>query len=122
MRSKPQQTGIAKILLALKYSLSGIQFVFKNEWAFRAELLMCTFLMPVIYIIDLNKIEKLFLISSLFFVLLAELMNSAIEAVVDRISGKDHSLSKAAKDIGSSLVLLSFIYFGCVCLIILLWE
>jgi len=119
MRHKPQQTTLTKIPLALKYSWNGIKFLLKNELAFRMEVALCAALAPAIYLFEISKIEKLFLISSLFIILLMEMVNSAIEAVVDRISSEWHPLSKAAKDIGSCLVLVSFVYSALVWFIVL---
>jgi diacylglycerol kinase (ATP) len=109
---KPVGSGIKRILKAFIYSYDGFSESFKSEAAFRQELALCIALLVVALLLPVSIIEKLFLISTLFLVLLMELVNTAIEAVVDRISDKIHPLSKKAKDIGSLLVLLSFVYLG----------
>ncbi len=116
---KSTQTGIFRILKAFQYSWDGFKAVFKSEAAFRQEFLLSIILIPVIFIFDFSWIARLFLVSSLVLILLMELINSAIEVVVDRISEKHHPLSKVAKDIGSLLVLVSFIYFGFVLFMVL---
>lgn len=112
---KTGDSGIKRIVKAFGYSCDGFVETLKSEAAFRQELLLCAVLLIVVFLLPaVTIIEKLFLISTLFFVLLTELVNTAIEAVVDRISDKIHPLSKKAKDVGSLLVLLSFIYLGIV--------
>lgn len=107
---KPGKKGISRIKDAFKYSWHGFKATFKTEEAFRQELFLCAILLPIAFFLDVSKVERLFLISSLIIVLLMELVNSAVEAVVDRISDDYHDLSKKAKDIGSLLVLVSFSY------------
>ncbi|MDR2099212.1 MAG: diacylglycerol kinase [Campylobacteraceae bacterium] len=111
---KTGDSGIKRILKAFIYSSEGFWESIKSEAAFRQELLLCALLLVVALLLPVSVVEKLFLISTLFLVLLMELVNTAIEAVVDRISDKIHPLSKKAKDVGSLLVLLSFIYLGIV--------
>jgi diacylglycerol kinase (ATP) len=107
---KTGDKGIKRILKAFIYSYEGFKEAFKTEAAFRQELLLCIVLFIVAIFIPATVIEKLFLISSLFIILLTELVNTAIEAVVDRISDEKHDLSKKAKDVGSLMVLIAFIY------------
>ncbi|MDR0762138.1 MAG: diacylglycerol kinase [Campylobacteraceae bacterium] len=116
---KTGDKGIKRILKAFIYSTEGFLESVKSEAAFRQELVLCAVLLVVALLLPISTIEKLFLISSLFLVLLMELVNTAIEAVVDRISSEIHPLSKKAKDIGSLLVLLSFIYLGLVWAVII---
>ncbi|MDR1007756.1 MAG: diacylglycerol kinase [Campylobacteraceae bacterium] len=111
---KTGDKGVKRILKAFVYSAEGFWESVKSEEAFRQELALCAVLLIIALLLPISIIEKLFLISSLFLVLLMELINTAIEAVVDRISDEIHPLSKKAKDIGSLLVLLSFIYLGLV--------
>ncbi|MDR2080626.1 MAG: diacylglycerol kinase [Campylobacteraceae bacterium] len=111
---KTGDSGIKRIFKAFIYSCDGFIESVKSEAAFRQELALCVVLLIVALLLPVTIIEKLFLISTLFCVLLMELVNTAIEAVVDRISDKIHPLSKKAKDVGSLLVLLSFIYLGIV--------
>ncbi|MDR3178088.1 MAG: diacylglycerol kinase [Campylobacteraceae bacterium] len=107
---KTGDTGIKRILKAFTYSYDGFKDVFKTEAAFRQELLLCAVLFAAVFFVSANIIERLFLISALFLILLMEIVNSAIEAVVDRISDEKHYLSKKAKDAGSLMVLVAFIY------------
>ncbi|MDR1460223.1 MAG: diacylglycerol kinase [Campylobacteraceae bacterium] len=107
---KPGDKGIKRILKAFVYSYEGFKEAFRTEAAFRQELLLCGVLFVAAIFMPITIIEKLFLISSLFIILLMELVNTAIEAVVDRISGEKHHLSKKAKDTGSLMVLVAFMY------------
>lgn len=107
---KHQYSGIRRIFEAFKNSFDGFLYVLKEEEAFRQDLLLCSVLFVVVYFLPVLKVEKIILCSGMFFVLFAELVNSGIEACIDRISLEWHSLSKAAKDIGSLLVFLSFVY------------
>ena len=107
---KTNRKGLSRILYAFKYSYEGFLATFKSEAAFRQDLLVCLILAPIAILLNINVLEKIFLISTLFFVLFAELVNTAIEMVIDRISNEIHPLSKIAKEIGSCLVLLSFCY------------
>lgn len=108
---KHEYKGIRRILSAFKNSFDGFLFAFREEEAFRQDLLVFVISLSFIFVFDFSLMERLFLFSSLLFILFAELTNSAIEACIDRISPEWHKLSKAAKDIGSLLVFLSFIYF-----------
>ncbi len=107
---KHQYKGFKRILSAFKNSFDGLKYVIREEEAFRQDLVVCAILFIVTYFLPVLKVEKIILCSGMFFVLFAELTNSAIEACIDRISSEWHALSKAAKDIGSLLVLISFIY------------
>ena len=107
---KSNKKGIKRILKAFTYSFDGFKSVFETEEAFKQELFLCIFLFIVIILLKITYLEKLLLISSLFFIIIAELINTAIEVVIDRISDEYHILSKKAKDIGSLLVLIAFIY------------
>ena len=107
---KTTKKGIARILNAFKYSYDGFISAFKSEEAFRQDILVCTILAPTAIFLPITIVEKLFLFSSLFLIVLAELTNTAIEMTIDRISDEIHPLSKIAKDIGSCLVLISFLY------------
>lgn len=107
---KTNKTGIARILNAFKYSFDGFIAAFRSEEAFRQDILVCIILTPVAIFLNITAVEKLFLFSSLFAIVFAELVNTAIEMTIDRISDEIHPLSKIAKDIGSCLVLVSFMY------------
>ena len=110
---KHEYTGIKRILSAFKNSFDGFIYAFKEEEAFRQDLLLCLALLVCSFFLNVSTTEHTLLIFSLIFVLFAELTNSAIEACIDRISAEWHQLSKAAKDIGSLIVLTSFINLIC---------
>ena len=116
---KSSKKGIKRILKAFTYSFDGFKSVFKTEEAFRQELFLCIFLFIIAVFLKITYLEKLLLISSLFFIIIVELINTAIEVVIDRISDEYHILSKKAKDIGSLLVLITFIYAIIVWMIII---
>lgn len=107
---KPGKKGISRLLHAFKYSFDGFIAAFKSEEAFRQDILVCVILAPIAIILPVTIVEKLFLFSSLFLIVLAELINTAIEMIIDRISHEIHPLSKISKDIGSCIVLVSFMY------------
>ena len=107
---KTTKKGIVRILNAFRYSYDGFIATFKSEEAFREDILVCIILAPIAIFSPITIIEKLFLFSSLFLIILAELTNTAIEMIIDRISDEIHPLSKIAKDIGSCIVLVSFLY------------
>ena len=104
---KPGKTGIARIIAAGGYSWQGLRAAFKYEAAFRQELLLVLILIPMAFWLADNAMESALMISSLFIVLIAEIINSAIEAVVDRIGSEHHELAGRAKDMGSAAVFLA---------------
>lgn len=101
-----KNTGIKRLFLAFGYSIKGLQSAFKNEAAFRQELLLACILIPIALILDVSQIERILLISPIILVLMFEIVNSAIEAVVDRIGSEHHELAGRAKDMGSAAVLI----------------
>lgn len=101
--------GIKRIIKAAGYSFAGLRAAFKNEAAFRQELALVIILIPVGYWLGENSTEKVILIAALLLVLIIELINSAIESTIDRISTEHHELSGRAKDIASAAVFLSLI-------------
>ena len=101
------KSGLVRIWRAFRYSLEGFAAALKHEHAFRQELMLCLVLLPIALFLPFSAIERVLLIASLLLVLIVELLNSAVEAVVDRVSLDDHALSKRAKDIGSAAVFLS---------------
>ena len=103
------QTGLRRVWNALNYSLSGLRAAYLNEDAFRQETLLATLMIPLALILPSSGIGKAMMIGSVLLVLIVELLNSAIEAAVDRISLDHHRLSKRAKDIGSAAVLIALI-------------
>ncbi|MCO7225707.1 diacylglycerol kinase [Pleionea sp. CnH1-48] len=117
--AKPGKTGIARIIDAFFYSMKGFKAAWKNEAAFRQEVLMAAVLIPAAFWLAQGHIELILLIASVFWVLMAELINSAIEAVVDRVGAEKHELSGRAKDIGSALVLVSLVLMGIIWIIVI---
>lgn len=99
--------GLRRLFNALLFSLSGLALAFRHESAFRQEILLALILVPLACVLEFKAVERVLLIGSVFFVLVVELLNSSIEAAVDRIGFDVHRLSKRAKDIGSAAVLLS---------------
>lgn len=106
---KPGRSGIARILHAAGYSWQGLSAAFRHEAAFRQELTLALLLAPVGWWLGETPVQQALLLSTLMLVLIVELLNSAIEAVVDRFGGELHELSGRAKDIGSAAVLLSLL-------------
>lgn len=103
---KPDTTGIKRIINAFGFSLQGLRAAFKHEAAFRQEIVLCVILIPVSFWLGQTAVERALLIGSLLLVLIVELINSAIEAIVDRVGTERHELSGRAKDIGSAAVLV----------------
>jgi len=101
------KTGLRRILNATRYSLAGLAAAMRHEEAFRQELIVIAVLAPFGWILGANGTQRALLIGSLVLVLIVELINSAIEATVDRISLESHDLAKRAKDLGSAAVMLS---------------
>lgn len=114
------KTGLRRLWNAFHYSLAGFKAAFKNEDAFRQECLLAVALIPAALLLPVAIIDKSMMIASVFLVLIVELLNSAVEATVDRISLEDHLLAKRAKDIGSAAVLLSLVSLSAVWLLVLL--
>lgn len=108
-----------KIYKALAYSGKGLKFSFQNEWAFRIELLLACFAIPVAFFISHTITQCALLVSAVLLVLIVELINSSIETVVDRISEAHHILSGRAKDIGSAAVLMAIIHAVLIWIIII---
>ena len=96
------KTGLKRILNATGYSISGFKAAYKNEAAFRQIVLINLILIPISFFLDVTRSEHVLLIIVCLFAMIVELFNSAIEAVVDRVSLEKHQLSKNAKDMGSA--------------------
>ena len=101
------KTGLRRLINAFGYSLSGLRSAFRHEDAFRQEVAIAAVLIPVAFLLPVAATARAVLLASVFLVLIVELLNTAVEAVVDRISPEDHDLAKRAKDIGSAAVMLS---------------
>jgi diacylglycerol kinase (ATP) len=101
------QKGIGRIWHATLYSLAGIRAAWKHEAAFRQEVLLSVILAPAAVWLGGSTVERLMLLGSCLIVLITELLNSAVEAAIDRISDDKHRLSARAKDLGSAAVFIS---------------
>ncbi|MFC5300128.1 diacylglycerol kinase [Azospira restricta] len=99
--------GLRRLINALGYSRDGLAAAWKHEAAFREEVMLAAATIPLGLWLGQGGIEKALLVGSILLVLVVELLNSAVEAVVDRVSDEHHDLSKRAKDIGSAAVLLT---------------
>ena len=108
------KTGVRRVLNALRYSMDGLRAAYTGEDAFRQEILLAAVLIPLALWLPVSGLGKALMIASVLLVLAVELINSAIEAVVDRVSLDRHTLSKRAKDLGSAAVLLALVNVGAV--------
>jgi diacylglycerol kinase (ATP) len=115
-----ERTGLRRVLNATRYSFAGLAAAARHEAAFRELLALCAVLVPAAFWLADSAIERALLIGSLILVLVAELLNAAIESTVDRISLERHPLAKRAKDIGSAAVMLALANAGAVWLLIIL--
>jgi diacylglycerol kinase (ATP) len=106
---KQKPVGIRRIWLAFFYSVDGLKSAWRGEVAFRQEVVMALILVPLSFLVGQSAIEYVLLFGSVTLVLVVELINSAIEATVDRVGLEKHSLSEAAKDMGSAAVLVSLV-------------
>ncbi len=102
--------GVRRIFSALFYSIDGLRTAWRHEHAFRQEVMVALPGIVIALLLPVSRLEKLALAGVLVLVLVVELLNSAIEAVVDRVSLDRHALSKNAKDLGSAAVMLSFLF------------
>lgn len=107
------KTGFKRILSATGYSIAGFKAAFKNEAAFRQVLLLNIILIPITFFLNVSRVEQALMVAVCLLAIIVELFNSALEAVVDRISLERHELSKNAKDMGSAaqFVVLGIIFF-----------
>ena len=117
-RSKPR--GLTRVLRAVGASLRGLAGAFREEAAFRQELAFAALVIPLGLWLGHSGIERALLIAPMLLILIVELLNSAIEATVDRIGFERHALAGLAKDIGSAAVLMSFVLLTAVWLLVLL--
>jgi diacylglycerol kinase (ATP) len=108
------KTGLRRIWNAFQYSLAGLRAAFRHEDAFRQECILAAILLPVALLLPVPGTSKALLIACVLLVLVVELMNSAVEAVVDRVSLEHHRLAKRAKDIGSAAVLIALLNLAAV--------
>jgi diacylglycerol kinase (ATP) len=101
------QRGIRRLINALFYSISGLAIACRLESAFRQEIALAAVLIPTACLLPVGAVERVLLIASVLLVLIVELLNSSVEAAIDRISFDTHRLSKRAKDLGSAAVLMA---------------
>lgn len=106
-QNKPK--GIQRIYLASLNSYSAFKWLFKNESAFRQESILLVIAIPITFVLNISALEQVILIGSILLVMLVEILNTAIEAVVDRVSLEIHPLSGLAKDLGSAAVAMSLL-------------
>ena len=106
---KANKTGYARIFAAFYYSADGLGSAFKNEAAFRQEILLYFLLLPILFFLPVSLLFKCLLFSVNTLVLIVELLNSAVESVVDLVSPDYNIYAKRAKDMGSAAVLLSLL-------------
>jgi diacylglycerol kinase (ATP) len=114
--SKPPNTGLRRIINALLYSLAGLRAAWANEAAFRQECMLMLVLIPCGWWLGQTAVERALLIGSCLLVIIIELLNSAIEATVDRVGLDQHRLSARAKDLGSAAVFVSL------AMVVLIWT
>ena len=112
--------GLVRVVHAFFNSLAGLADAWRHESAFRQEILLAAVMVPIACFVPVTPPERALLIGSVFLVLIVELLNSAIEAVVDRISLDDHTLARRAKDLGSAAVMLSLATLTVIWLVVLL--
>lgn len=106
---KQQNTGFRRLVNATFFSVAGLKAAWRNEAAFRQELVLALVLTPTAVWLGRNAVERALLIGTCWLVLIVELLNSAIEAIVDRVSTDHHKLSGRAKDLGSAGVFVSLL-------------
>ena len=111
MDNNTTPTVIKRLLCACIYSAKGLKACYQSEFAFRLEVWLAIVLIPIGYLLGESEVERVLLIVPIFIVLIVEMLNSAIEAMIDRISMEHHELSGFAKDVASAAVFLSLIIF-----------
>lgn len=116
--------GLKRLILATGYSWKGLKAGWKNEEAFRQEVLLAVVLIPVALYLEVSSVQTILLIGSVLLVLIVEILNSAVEAVVDLVTKEKHELAGRAKDMGSAAVMLSLLNLVFVWGVILLnyWQ
>jgi diacylglycerol kinase (ATP) len=113
------RAGLARLWNTLRWSTDGLRAAYRHEVAFRQEAWLAAVLIPVALLLPASHVGKALMIASVMLVLMVELVNSAIEAIVDRVSLERHDLSKRAKDLGSAAVLVSLLNAAAVWLLVL---
>jgi diacylglycerol kinase (ATP) len=119
MSDRHKPTGITRLLRAFGYSFQGFQHAWREEAAFRQEVVLSMGVIPLGLYLGRSGVERALLVSPMLLILVVEILNSAVEAVVDRSGTERHPLAGMAKDMGSAAVMLSFALLGTVWLLIL---
>jgi len=112
-------TGLRRVISATRNSIAGFAEAVRHEDAFRQELILAAIFIPLAFWVGQTGVERALLVGSVLLILIVELLNSAVEATVDRISFENHHLAKRAKDIGSAAVLLTLVGAAATWLLIL---
>ncbi len=112
--------GLKRVYLAFGNSVRALKWLVKNEAAFRQELLLLIACIPITFVFEITASERLILLTSVVFIIFTEIVNTAIEVVVDRVGKEIHPLSGLAKDLGSAAVMISFIIAVLIWLIVLI--
>lgn len=118
---KPGKTGIARLIDAAGYSIEGMKACWQNEAAFRQEIALCAVLFALSFFVAASLEQWLLLVSPLLLLLMVELLNSAVENVVDRIGDEYHELSGRAKDTASAAVFICLVLIG-LCWFTIAWK
>ena len=113
------KTGYERVVSACFNSCAGLSSAWRNEAAFRQEIVMAILLVPAAFVLTPVPVERAMLIAPILLVMVVELLNSCIEAAIDRISLERHPLSKHAKDVGSAAVLIALVMLATVWMVIL---
>jgi len=108
--------GISRIIKATGYSWQGLRAAYRHEEAFRQEVWLCIVMIPLGFYLGHGGVEKALLVSSVMLLPVVEILNSALEAVVDRFGGEQHELSGRAKDMGSAAVAIA------IALVVVVWT
>jgi diacylglycerol kinase (ATP) len=116
-RDKP--VGLLRVMRAFRFSFQGFVYAWRGEAAFRQELSLAMCMIPLGLFVGRSGVERALLVAPMLLILIVEMLNSAVEAVVDRAGTERHPLSGMAKDMGSAAVLLSFLLLGTVWLLVL---
>jgi diacylglycerol kinase (ATP) len=119
MSDRHKPTGITRLLRAFGYSFQGFRHTWREEAAFRQEVALSLLVIPAGLYLGHSGVERALLVSPMLMILVVEILNSAVEAVVDRSGTERHPLAGMAKDMGSAAVMLSFALLGTVWLLIL---
>lgn len=108
-RALKGRRGLRRLVNALKYSADGFRAAWQKEDAFRQEVVLAAVLLPVAWLVPITNVERVLLIGSVLLVIIVELLNTAIEAAIDRQSYEINPLAKQAKDFGSAAVLIALV-------------